>query len=72
VPRLSWLNRDVRVLAERKRDNMPTWLIILLVGVVLLVFGVAVEAAKFLIWLGIIVLVVSLVVGLIGRGKAKV
>lgn len=72
MPRLSWLNRDVRVLAERKRDNMPTWLIILLVGVVLLVFGVAVEAAKFLIWLGIIVLVVSLVVGLIGRGKAKV
>ncbi|GAA3208437.1 hypothetical protein GCM10010488_02030 [Oerskovia jenensis] len=72
VPRLSWLNRGVRVPAERKRDTMPTWLIILLVGVVLLVFGVAVEAAKFLIWLGIIVLVVSLVVGLIGRGKARV
>lgn len=72
VSGLSLLNRDVRVPAERKRDNMPTWLIILLVGVVLLVFGVAVEAAKFLIWLGIIVLVVSLVVGLIGRGKARV
>lgn len=72
MPRLSWLNRDVRVLAERKRNTMPTWLIILLVGVVLLVFGVAVEAAKFLIWIGIIVLVVSLVLGLIGRGKARV
>ena len=72
MPRLSWLNRDVRVLAERKRNTMPTWLIILLVGVVLLVFGVAVEAAKFLIWIGIIVLVVSLVMGLIGRGKARV
>ncbi|MBO1751697.1 hypothetical protein J4G33_07765 [Actinotalea sp. BY-33] len=51
---------------------MPTWLIILLVGVVLLVFGVAVEAAQFLIWIAIIVLVVSLILGLVGRGKAKV
>ena len=51
---------------------MPTWLIILLVGVVLLVFGVAVEAAKFLIWVGIIVLVVSLILGLVGRGKARI
>jgi Flp pilus assembly protein TadB len=51
---------------------MPTWLIILIVGVVLLVFGVAVEAAKFLIWLGIIVLVVSLIMGLVGRGRARV
>lgn len=48
---------------------MPSWLLILLVGVVLLVFGVAVEAAKFLIWIGIAVLVVSLVLGLLGRGK---
>ncbi len=51
---------------------MPTWLIILLVGVVLLVFGVAVEAAQFLIWIAIIVLVVSLILGLVGRGKSKV
>ncbi len=51
---------------------MPTWLIILLVGVVLLVLGVAVEAAKLLIWIGIAVLVVSLVLGLIGRGRSKV
>ena len=51
---------------------MPTWLIILIIGVALLVFGVAVEAAKFLIWLGIIVLVVSLIMGLVGRGTARV
>ena len=50
---------------------MPTWLIILLVGVVLLVLGVAVEAAKFLVWLGIIVLVVSLIMGLVGRGRTS-
>lgn len=51
---------------------MPTWLIILLVGVVLLILGVAVEAAQFLIWLGIIVLVVSFILGLVGRGKSRV
>ncbi|MEP7763321.1 hypothetical protein [Sanguibacter sp. 25GB23B1] len=51
---------------------MPSWLLILIVGVVLLVFGVAVEAAKFLIWIGIIVLVVSLILGFIGRGKSRV
>ena len=51
---------------------MPTWLIVLLVGVVLLVLGVAVEAAKILIWIGIIVLVVSLILGFVGRGKARV
>lgn len=50
---------------------MPLWLIILLVGIVLLIFGVAVEAAQFLIWLGIIVLVVSLILGLVGRGRSS-
>lgn len=48
---------------------MPLWLIILIVGVVLLVFGVAVSAAKFLIWIGIAVLVVSLIIGLLNRAK---
>ncbi|GGB98702.1 hypothetical protein [Cellulomonas carbonis] len=48
---------------------MPTWLLILIVGIVLLVFGIAVEAAQFLIWLGIVVLVVSLVLGLVGGRK---
>lgn len=51
---------------------MPSWLLILIVGVLLLVFGVAVEAARFLIWLGIIVLVVSLILGLVGRGRSRV
>lgn len=48
---------------------MPLWLIILIVGVVLLVFGVAVSAAKFLIWIGIAVLVVSLIIGLLNKSK---
>ena len=56
---------------EKEGLIMPTWLIILLVGVVMLVFGFAVTAAKFLIWLGIIVLVVSLIMGLVGRGRTS-
>ncbi|WNB86672.1 hypothetical protein [Cellulomonas sp. ATA003] len=51
---------------------MPTWLLILIVGVVLLIIGVAVEAAKILIWIGIAVLVISLILGLVRRGGAKV
>lgn len=51
---------------------MPSWLLILIVGVLLLIFGVAVEAAQFLIWVGIIVLVVSLILGLVGRGRRSV
>jgi hypothetical protein len=51
---------------------MPSWLLILIIGVVLLILGVAVEAAKFLIWLGIAVLVISLILGLVGRGRARV
>ncbi len=51
---------------------MPSWLLILIVGVLLLVFGIAVEAAQFLIWLGIIVLVVSLIMGLVGRGRRTI
>lgn len=50
---------------------MPTWLIILLVGVVLLILGVAVEAAQFLIWIAVIVLVISLIMGFVGRGRAR-
>ncbi|WP_199731927.1 hypothetical protein [Cellulomonas triticagri] len=51
---------------------MPTWLILIILGAVLLVVGVAVEAAKILIWIGIAVLVVSLILGLLRRGKASV
>ncbi|HWJ85855.1 MAG TPA: hypothetical protein VNR62_10525 [Cellulomonas sp.] len=48
---------------------MPAWLILILVGVVLLVLGVATDIGSFLIWIGVIVLVVSLILGLVGRGR---
>ncbi len=50
---------------------MPLWLILVIVGAVLLILGVAIEAAKILIWIGIIVLVVSLVIGLLNRAKGR-
>ena len=50
---------------------MPAWLVLIIIGVVLLVLGVAIEAAKFLIWVGVVVLVVSLVLGLVRRGRSS-
>ena len=51
---------------------MPTWLILILVGVVLVVLGVATSIGQWLIWIGVIVLVVSLILGLVGRGRSRV
>jgi len=48
---------------------MPSWLILVLLGVVLIVLGVATEIGQFLIWIGVVVLVVSLVLSLVGRGR---
>jgi len=51
---------------------MPTWLIILIVGVVLVILGVATEIGQFLIWVGVAVLVISLILSFVGRGRSKV
>lgn len=48
---------------------MPTWLILVLVGVALVILGVATEIGQFLIWIGVIVLVASLILGLVGRTR---
>jgi uncharacterized membrane protein YtjA (UPF0391 family) len=48
---------------------VPTWLILILVGVVLVILGIATDIGQFLIWIGVIVLVVSLVMGLMGRRR---
>ncbi len=70
---------DVRRVDRRTTEQgdegsrqMPTWLILIIIGVVLLILGVAVEAAKFLLWIGIAVLVVSLILGLVRRGGSRV
>ncbi|MEU4385546.1 hypothetical protein [Promicromonospora sp. NPDC023805] len=48
---------------------MPSWLILVLVGVALVILGVATEIGQFLIWIGVIVLVASLVIGLVNRSR---
>lgn len=51
---------------------MSLWLLLIIVGAILLIIGVAVEAAQILIWIGVIILVVSLIMSVIGRGKNRV
>jgi len=51
---------------------MSLWLILIIVGVVMLIIGVAVEAAQVLIWIGVAILVVSLIMSLVGRGRSRV
>ncbi|MFI2101977.1 hypothetical protein ACH436_01685 [Isoptericola sp. NPDC019693] len=48
---------------------MPAWLILILVGVVLVILGIATNIGQFLIWIGVIVLVVSLVLALVRRSR---
>ncbi|MBD8063668.1 hypothetical protein SAMN05216184_10430 [Georgenia satyanarayanai] len=51
---------------------MSLWLILIIVGVIMLIIGVAVEAAQILIWIGVAILVISLILSLVGRGKNRV
>ncbi|WP_162242662.1 DUF4175 domain-containing protein [Cellulomonas sp. Leaf395] len=51
---------------------MPTWLILIIVGVVLLILGVATGIGQWLIWIGVAVLVISLILALVGRGRSRV
>ncbi len=46
---------------------MPLWLILIIIGIVLGLLGVFVEAAQFLLWLGIAILVIGIVVSLVRR-----
>jgi len=39
--------------------------VLLVVGIVLLLFGLFVEAAQFLLWIGIIILVIAIIIGLL-------
>lgn len=44
---------------------MPLWLTLIVVGVILALIGVFVPAAQFLIWLGIVILVVSIIMSVV-------
>lgn len=47
---------------------MPLWLILIIIGVVLLILGLS-GIAEILIWIGVIILVVSLVLAILNRVK---
>lgn len=51
---------------------MSLWLILIIIGVIMLIIGVAVEAAQILLWIGIAVLVISIIMSLVGRGRSGV
>lgn len=63
---------DAPALAQREVVSMPSWLILILVGVALVILGVATPIGQFLIWIGVAVLVVSLILGLVGRGRSRI
>lgn len=44
------------------------WLTLIIVGVIMAIFGIAVEAARFLIWLGVILAVVAVIMSVVRRG----
>ncbi len=48
------------------------WLALIVVGVVMALLGVFVEAAKFLIWLGVILVVISVIMSIVRKGASKV
>lgn len=45
------------------------WFVLIAVGVVLALLGIFIEAAKFLIWLGIVVLIVSIIMSFVSRSR---
>jgi membrane protein implicated in regulation of membrane protease activity len=47
---------------------MSAWLILIIIGVILLILGFA-GVAEFLIWVGVAILVVSLILALVGRRR---
>jgi len=51
---------------------MSLWLILIILGVIMLIIGVAVEAAQILIWIGVAILVISLIMSIVGRGRNRV
>lgn len=51
---------------------MPLWLTLIVVGIVLIVLGVATNIGSFLLWLGVVVLVVSLIMSLVTRSRSTV
>jgi hypothetical protein len=39
--------------------------VLLIIGIVLALFGVFVEAVQFLLWIGVVIIVIAIIVGLL-------
>lgn len=50
---------------------MPLWLILIVVGIILAIVGFS-GVAEFLIWVGVVVLVIGLIGILVGRSRSRV
>jgi hypothetical protein len=61
---------DLTGSSNERRILMPSWLLILIVGVVLMIIGFS-GVGSLLVWIGVAVLVVSLILGLVGRGRSR-
>jgi len=48
------------------------WLALIIIGVIMAILGVAIEAARILIWLGVILAVVSVIMAVLRRGASRV
>lgn len=51
---------------------MALWLILIIIGAVLLVLGVATSIGTWLIYIGVALLVISLIMALLGRTRRHV
>lgn len=49
---------------------MPLWLILIVVGIILAIVGFS-GVAEFLIWVGVVVLVIGLIGILVGRSRSR-
>lgn len=47
------------------------WLTLIIVGIVLALLGVFIETAKFLIWLGIVLFVISVIMSFVSRARNR-
>lgn len=61
---------DLTGSSNERRILMPSWLLILIVGVILMIIGFS-GVGSLLVWIGVAVLVVSLILGLVGRGRSR-
>ena len=49
---------------------MPLWLVLIVVGIILAIIGFS-GVAEFLIWVGVVVLVIGIIGTIVGRSRSR-